>query len=340
MRWLTDERRQRFEGLFERFRHWLPWISLVLGVGGAFLMERTPDKAWMVATSAVVMWVLLGTFAFLGGLDTEQLEGKKAVFAKVFSFSALVGSQSLVQICLFFALPFYWDAATMFSGHAVFFLLLSVACLLTLWDPVYEFVFRSRVASAALLAFATFAGLNCILPIMGLSNRVSLYGSAVLTSVTIPVLVRLYNLRFDAKWQRLLLDVGGVTLFPLLIVIGGGTFVPPAPLEMGDAAMGTSVGDKWVADPVEVLKGAPAQLVCATAIVAPRGLKDELFHVWEKNGVHVDRVALTIRGGRDEGFRTWSIKKHLGEAPYGEWRCTVQTASGQTVGRTSLAIEQ
>ncbi len=338
MRWLTEERRKRFEALFARARPWLPWMSLVLGVAGAFMMDRRPENAWMIATAAVGMWLLLGAFIFIGGLDADQLEGKKAVFAKVVSFSAVMGSQSLIQLCLFFSLPFYWGALSFHFGHLLFFDLLLVASALTLWDPAYEFVFRSRLASAALLAFASFAAFNCILPVMGLSNRVSLYGAAVATSAIIPALMRLYGLRFENVAYRIAFNAGAVALFPLIIAFGGAAFVPPAPLELADSAMGTKIENKWVADPVDELDEVPNQLVCATAIAAPRGLKDELFHVWSKDGEVVDRVALDVRGGREAGFRTWSRKRRLTKQPRGEWRCSVETASGQTVGRTSLEI--
>ncbi len=338
MNWLTEARRKRFEALFSRARPWLPWISLVLGVAGAFMMDRRPENAWMIATSAVGMWLLLGAFVFLGSLDADQLEGKKAVFAKVVSFSALVGSQSLVQLCLFFALPFYWGALSFHFGHLFFFDVLLVACGRTLWDPIYEFVFRSRLASGTLLAFASFAAINCILPIMGLSNRVSLYSAAFLTSATLPFMLRLYGLRFENIAYRVAFNAVAIALFPTILALGGATLVPPAPLEMGDAAIGTRVEDRWVADPTESFDAVPPQLVCATAVKAPRGLKDALFHVWSKDGVVVDRVALDVRGGREEGFRTWSIKKHLTKAPRGDWRCAVETATGQTVGRVSVEI--
>lgn len=338
MRWLTEERRKKFEALFAKARPWLPWFSLVLGVAGGVMMDRRPENAWMIATAAVGMWLLLGAFVFMGSLDADQLEGKKAVFAKVVSFSAVMGSQSLIQLCLFFALPFYWGALSFHFGHLFFFDLLLVACALTLWDPLYEFVFRSRLASAALLAFATFAAVNCILPVMGLSNRVSLYGAAIATSALIPALLRLYGLRFENLAYRLAFNAAAVALFPLFIAFGGAAFVPPAPLELADAAMGTQIADRWVADPTDELPDVPEQLVCATAIAAPRGLKDELFHVWWKDGHVVDRVALDVRGGREAGFRTWSIKKRLTKAPRGEWRCAVETASGQTLGRTNLEI--
>lgn len=338
MRWLTDERRQRFDALFGRVRKFLPWISLVMGIGGAFLMDRRPEKAWMVATAVVVMWGLLGAFVVVRSLDEEALEGKKKVAAKVASFSALVGSQSLVQLCLFFALPFYWSASSFLDGHVFFFNLLVIACAVTLWDPVYEWVFEHRMASASLLAFATFAGLNCILPVMGLSNRLSLYAAAIFTSGTLPLLLRLYGLRFEEKPKRIAVDVVGVSLFPVIIAVGGGALVPPAPLELKQAAMGTQLKSKWVAEPVETLDGLPKQLVCASAIAAPRGLNDELFHVWEKDGEERDRITLKVRGGREEGFRTWSIKRHLGREPEGAWRCRIETASGQTLGSVDVAI--
>ena len=39
-------------------------------------------------------------------------------------------------------------------------------------------------------------------------------------------------------------------------------------------------------------------LYAYTAINAPRGLKERIFHEWTHNGQRVDRIALEISGGR------------------------------------------
>ena len=52
----------------------------------------------------------------------------------------------------------------------------------------------------------------------------------------------------------------------------------------------------------------------------------------------VDRIELEIRGGREAGFRTYSVKQNFGPEPSGTWSCAVETASGQFLGERRIVI--
>ena len=69
-----------------------------------------------------------------------------------------------------------------------------------------------------------------------------------------------------------------------------------------------------------------------TAISAPRGLAERIYHVWRHNGKVVDRIALDINGGRKEGYRAWTQKRNFPADPSGKWRVDVLTDGGQMLG--------
>src|SRR5699024_849998 len=74
-------------------------------------------------------------------------------------------------------------------------------------------------------------------------------------------------------------------------------------------------------------------LYAFTAIKAPRGLHQNVLHIWSHNGEVVDRIELEIVGGsREQGFRTWSHKASFGPHPAGNWRVEVRTDDGQLIG--------
>ena len=56
----------------------------------------------------------------------------------------------------------------------------------------------------------------------------------------------------------------------------------------------------------------------------------------------VDRIALKVRGGRQQGFRTYSKKSKLGkgERYAGLWSCAVETASGQRLGVVRVQVKR
>jgi hypothetical protein len=119
--------------------------------------------------------------------------------------------------------------------------------------------------------------------------------------------------------------------------LGGAQAIPPAPLRFVAGALGTEVAERTLLDPTSSFAEVPSQLVCWTAIAAPRGLRDRLRHVWLQDGVRKSEAWLEVRGGtRPGGFRTWSYFRH-GVGP-GEWTCVVETEAGQRLGRVSARI--
>ena len=57
--------------------------------------------------------------------------------------------------------------------------------------------------------------------------------------------------------------------------------------------------------------------------------------MWRHDGVRRAEAALDIRGGRAQGFRAWSLQRN--PAP-GTWTCTVETETGQELGRVAVTI--
>ena len=73
-------------------------------------------------------------------------------------------------------------------------------------------------------------------------------------------------------------------------------------------------------------------LYAYTAINAPRGLDERIYHVWQFNGQEVDRIALDIHGGRKEGYRAWTHKQNFPPDAAGRWQVQVLTEDGQVIG--------
>jgi hypothetical protein len=78
-----------------------------------------------------------------------------------------------------------------------------------------------------------------------------------------------------------------------------------------------------------------------SAIFSPTSFKTEVIQVWEhyddfnKQWIESDRVVLPVVGGREGGFRTYSIKSNLDP---GQWRVNVITPRGQLIGRIRFTM--
>jgi hypothetical protein len=316
-----------------------PFLSLGTGLVGAFLMERNPATAWFVLAAALGAWILLWAFALASRLETVHNRGKRGLVARGARFSAFMGVQSLIQLNLFFALPFYAQSASFSAGHLLFGFILTGAAIISLWDPLCDAALRSAPVAVGLISFSSFCGFNVVLPILGLSNQVSLGIAGALSAAAFPALGGIRGQSLKNR-KTLAIGVGAALLIPGLLLVGvAARWVPPAPLKLIKAEMGRGIANKEVKTPLEEVTGNPGELVCATTIWAPRGLSDQLFHVWRLEGEVLDRIPLTLRGGREEGFRTWSKKRNFGSAPVGDLECRVETAAGQLVGKTGLEFK-
>jgi hypothetical protein len=119
--------------------------------------------------------------------------------------------------------------------------------------------------------------------------------------------------------------------------------IPPVPLFVARAAVAWDVGSldalEPVAEPIRVDELRERGLVAYTAIVAPAELRQAVQHVWRRDGQVIDVVQLSpVRGGRREGYRTYSRKTAFPEHLAGRWVVDVVTRTGQLIGRLRFRV--
>ncbi len=332
----------------------LPWGSLCIAVGSALIMDRTYKSAWMVIAAALLAWGALVGFALLSSLNADDYEGRKRLAVKAASVLSLVVTQSLIQQCLFFSIPFYFTAASFTVGHIYFMAVLAVAAAVTLWDPVYEWVMAIAPLRFFLMGFSVFAGLNAVIPVLGTGNGISLAIAGFVAGLGVPVqswllmphaerpsagedLGFMKAFQFDflgaapkiwsertprGRWSRIQFAavVAGVAV-PILVVFVVARFIPPAPPELVHIQLQTERSKTRDKVPA-VINGVPNELNCVTWIWGPGGFHDELVHVWFKDGKEVDRMTLKVVNKTDwEKWRLLQIKqaKKKGEDPKRKW---------------------
>jgi hypothetical protein len=77
------------------------------------------------------------------------------------------------------------------------------------------------------------------------------------------------------------------------------------------------------------------------SVFAPTRLKTSIFHSWHYydseavRWVKTDRIKIPISGGRDEGFRGYSMKRNLWA---GKWKVIIETERGQRLGQIRFTI--
>jgi MFS family permease len=140
-------------------------------------------------------------------------------------------------------------------------------------------------------------------------------------------------------------------IFILINVLYFMNVIPPLPLSLQDASVHHSVirtesgaylvqSEKqgWLAffrlvPRFHAVSGVPTYFY--SAVFSPTSLNTEIIHEWQtydsrRGWITADRIALSVRGGRDGGYRTYSVKS--GIKP-GAWRVNVESSTGAILGR-------
>jgi hypothetical protein len=324
-------------GRLVRLRRLLPYATLAWAVTSALIMNRKPERAWLVAVAVGLGWLFLAGTIVLGRRAAGREPSEAATRAqRLAQFTATAATQSLMQLTLFFVLPFYWLSSAPVLGHRVFLGLVAFVAALTLWDPLFVRVFKYPFAALPLKAITSFVGLFAALPFLGLSHRASLWVAAGVTAAGVP-LVAVATSALENRRRALWAGLLAAGLVPAAVGLGAVEWIPPAPLRLPEAGIGTGIDRD-----VRVLVGpgtsfplGTERLHCFTAIYAPFGLREQVFHVWTRDDAPVYRAKLDVSGNRKGAWRTWS---NVSAQKPGHYRCDVVTSTGQILGRLEAEV--
>jgi hypothetical protein len=331
--------RSRLDKLVWVIQRAIPWVSLAVGIVGAILMDRGPSRGRIVAIVAIVSWVVLTSVLWLERSHAHAgAEQAPSRLARTIRFSVLMLTQSSLHLQLYFVLPFYFKAYAGTFAHMVFMAILCGAALASLWDPLTEWLLVRTRIGLLYPAFATFCVMTAVLPALGLSTGEAVWAGAAAAGLALPVMVFADHLSGRSLVRALVTALVVALVFPGALLLGAIRAVPAVPMSLVHVEIGTRRAGYDVVNPTDQLDKAPRTLVCATAIFAPVGVHEGLLHVWRQDGEVMDRIPLEIEGGREAGFRTYSIKHNFGDAPDGEWSCAVETETGQFLGARTIII--
>ncbi len=313
------------------------FASLGGGVLTLFVFRRgLPNVGWIVG-----YLLILGLLFALITEVRRPLEESGRRSGRWFVGAADYTIQTLFHGLLLFVLPAYWAATTLRSLNAPFFVLLVALVLLATFDPWYRALVHPRPwLGHAFFVVSVFAALNVALPLVGLPPFPSLVAAAFLASIALTPVVRRAR---QLSWPGALRVTVVVGVVAATAAGAGRAFIAPVPLFVASAEV------RWAVGSIESLEPAPDAipagalkergLVAYTPIYAPAGLSQGVSHVWRQNGAVVEAVSLSpVRGGRREGFRTYSRKTAFPADPVGRWTVDVTTSAGQLIGRLSFRV--
>ncbi len=220
--------------------------------------------------------------------------------------------------------------------------------------------YATRFALSLLLYFFALLSYAILLVpvVIAMMGTIPFIASSVLALATFWFYADVLRWLGRARWQSVRLYVAGGVL-AITAVVNLFYFIkilPPLPLALADAGIYHSV--KKVGNVYQVVEetqpwttywGAPPMLHLAAgeklylyaAVFAPGRLQTTIVHRWEwfdpakRRWVPASKVSFPIHGGRDAGYRAYSIKS---KPQAGDWRVNITTGDGRQIGRIRFAV--
>lgn len=326
----------RLLNLLKRYPGLIALFGFVSGIASFILVDRQEGVGRVIAVLMLLSWVWLLFESLLTRSAARWLglEVPPVVLRYV--------TQLIHQESLFFVLPFFFVTTAWNSGQALFTSLLGLAALVAIVDPLYyRWLARRRWMYLGYHTLTLFAVLLTALPLIVHLTTAESYRLALAAALLLsfPSLASSLHIRRGWRW---------LALCGLIAALGGvgwlaRPWVPPATLWLTEVAV-TAQMDNASRAPGETLRQIDAMqlrsngLYAYTAINAPRGLDERIYHVWRHNGEVVDRIALDIHGGRKAGYRAWTHKRNFPGNPEGDWQVWVVTEAGQQIGTLRFSV--
>lgn len=319
----------RVVAVTERFPWAIPLFGFGSGLASFFLVERKEEIAQLIAILMLASWCWLTLEKVLRRYVASWF-GVQLPPPLLNYFAQLVHQESL-----FFIIPFFFITTAWNSGQMLFTGLLLVSALVSIVDPLYfRWLAPRRWLYFTFHGITLFAVLLTALPIIFQLPTAKSYAWSlgIALAITLPSVASEIPWRW---WQR------GFAVIILAAVTGLSAYilrpwVPPATLWLTEVAITDHIDSDNRSPDNELSLISPEQLqkglFAYTAIHAPRGLNERIYHEWQLNGKMIDKVALDINGGRAAGYRAWSHKVNFPENSIGRWQIRVVTEANQVIG--------
>lgn len=300
--------------------------------------------------------VLLGGFILLALLNRNE----RPLSPSLRTLSTWsIGAIQFLSGGLFSAYVIYYTRSASLTTASLF--LLVLVGLLVANELIW-----SRHQSGYLLIghyfLAVFCYLTFLLPaLLGTMGFEIFLASGLLSAGVVGGLLSVLRSQGVFKQLRSILGVLCVVavLFGGLVTFYVQQWIPPVPLALQHVGVYHDVEQQddafllrqehsskarfWAQNGDDPFHYAPGDTVhCFTAIYAPTALKTEVAHRWQRYEpsrdawVDTDRIDYEVVGGRRSGYRGVTYKKHVEP---GQWRVSVETASGRPIGRLHFEVE-
>jgi hypothetical protein len=253
-------------------------------------------------------------------------------------------------------LVFYWRSAAVAASWPFLLLL----CAFLIGNEAFRRYHARLVFTSLLFYFALYSYAVFVVPVFTKSIGVAMFIASGMLAIALfflflGLLKSVGRQRYrQSRWK---LIGGALAITTAMNVFYFTGILPPLPLALADAGVYEAIrhtGITYVAQAENepwtarlglthpMLHVAPGQkLVLYSAVFAPIKMTTRITHRWQwwdartKHWSTQSVVSFTISGGREHGYRGYSIKSNLHP---GNWRVNIDAEDGRLIGRVAFSV--
>lgn len=344
---------KKTQNWYGRYERPISSLSLVLGFAfDALTLKRvdTPWEIFWILSHLVIVGLFIVLIHTKEGEIGDEKNPSKVHFWYVnilqFFFGGLLSTY----------LVFYFRSSDIFATWP-FVLLLALAFVAneSLKRHYVRFSFQISLFFLSIYSFSIF-----LVPVLfhKIGTQIFLLSGAIsLAIIILFILILRYFIKDEFKESKRMISFLILGIFITINLLYFTNLIPPIPLSLKEGNVYHSIqknqegnydisfeknGWKEYFKLYRDFNKIPGTAVYAySAVFSPQNLNLTILHEWQyynktqKKWITSSVVRLPVVGGRDGGFRTYSIKSNISS---GRWRVNVKTELGQTIGRIRFNV--
>ena len=353
MNWDRQQLQSRVLHYYERYELQLSAAFFAAGVLFDILTLGRIDS-WANIVQQAIYLALLALLLGLGLLWRAQLFAPPKWLAKAWAFRDFAVHFLIGSLLSAYSI-FYFKSATFVTS----FVFLGMLFAIMVVNELEAFKRRGPIVKYALLALCLASFFAYVIPVV--------FGTVGPVTFTASLVISALCMWGQAYWllkrglpkTELIREIGIPGTLITLVFLGFYLLraIPPVPLSIQYMAVFHGIDKKegnyyllhenpwwrfWQ-EGDETFLARPGDKVYGYArIFSPSRFKDRVYMRWQlrdsRSGrwINADAIPMEILGGREQGFRGYSVKAN--HQP-GEWRLSVETTDGREIGRFNFTIE-
>ncbi len=345
---------EKIKILSQKYKIYIMPVVLLVGFLLDFITLRRVDGVFdnillisHLFLSGFAIMLLFSKDTRLGEKLNISKHAQKIEYLMLFSFGALF-SGSII----------FFSKSASLSSSWPFFLLLLILMLGTEFQKKY---FQRLIFQINFYYIALFSYLIVLIPVLKRDMGPDIFlASGIISIILIFAFFLLLSVIDRKKIQTYIkkMAVGVLSIFVFFNLLYFSNIIPPIPLSLKFTGVYHSVYRVssanyvglyesplpfyfWKKRSSVIHRDSNDSVYVFSSVFAPTKLDTKIYHQWqyfdriESKWVDSSKIELNVSGGREEGFRGYSLKRSLDN---GKWRVLVETERGQKLGQIRFEI--